>query len=80
MPGSTRHLTNYCLSFLLLVENVYSTFCLDTKSGAKKSRQIQMLRWICHGSRTSSITSRQDKLQDLLLSLEGIAHSISETC
>jgi len=27
--------------------SLFSTFFLDKKSGAKKSRQIQMLRWIC---------------------------------
>jgi hypothetical protein len=25
-------------------------FCLETKSGAKNSRQIQMLRWICRAN------------------------------
>ena len=35
-----KYFLNHNLSFLLL----YSTFCLDTKGGAKKSRAAQLLR------------------------------------
>src|SRR5207249_1250246 len=51
-----RHLINWLL-FCSVLANSYSTFCLDTKSGAKKSRQKQLLRCFCHSSRTSSRTS-----------------------
>ena len=49
---------------------LYSTFCLDTKSGAKKSRQKQMLRCFCRAH--AQITSLRDtkflRLSSFLLS------------
>ena len=38
--AEVQHLISYF--FKLHYENLFSTFCLDTKSGAKKSRQTQM--------------------------------------
>jgi hypothetical protein len=34
----------------LLAESAYSTFRLDTKSGAKRSRQNELLRSFCHAT------------------------------
>jgi hypothetical protein len=38
------------LKELVLYDYLFSTFCFETKSGAKNSRQIQMLRWICRAN------------------------------